>query len=278
MNSIGILSLATVFAAMFALGMRLQPQRLTQEMPKFSLIARCLAVALLAVPALAVVLGSLFDLPRGPLAGLLLVGVSPGAPMALRRSHDSGGHASFAMVLQVTVALLAIAAVPAWVYLVDALYHAKADIGIVSLARQVMLTQLLPIGLGAAFGLWFSAHATRVSTLLLRFSAALLVVVTLLILWQGGPKLPSLGVTPFAASILLTLCAIGLGHWAGGPSPHTRVAAAFVCAMRNPGIALLVASTNRLPETATLVVLAHILLTALLLAAYLAIWRPFARR
>ncbi len=43
--------------------------------------------------------------------------------------------------------------------------------------------------------------------------------------------------------------------------------------MRNPGIALLVASTNKLPAEVTLMVLAHVLLTALLLVGYLAL-RP----
>src|SRR5215475_13999443 len=115
MNHIAILAIAAVFTSMFAQGLRLTPQRLLLEMPKFSLVARCLAVALVAVPILAIGLGESLHLGHAAYIGLLLVGVSPGAPLALRRSHDADAHASFAMVLQVVVAILAIFAVPAWV-------------------------------------------------------------------------------------------------------------------------------------------------------------------
>ena len=73
---------------------------------------------------------------------------------------------------------------------------------------------------------------------------------------------------------MLTGCTLALGQLAGGPAPETRTAAAVICAMRNPGIALLVASTNKLPAESTLMVLAHVLLTALLIVVYLALFRP----
>lgn len=274
MNNFVILAIAAIFTAMFALGLRLSPRRLTQQMPKFGLVMRCLAVALIAVPVLAIVLGETLRLGHAAHVGLLLVGVSPGAPFALRRSQDAGAPVSFAMVLQVTVAILAIVAVPTWVLIVDRVYHATADIDIVALARQVGITQLLPIGLGAAFALRFPERAAKASILLLRVGVALVGLVVLIILWEVGPKLPSLGAMPFVASILLTICTLALGHWAGGPASNTRAASAVICAMRNPGIALLVATTNKLPAEATLMVLAHALLTALLLVAYLALFRP----
>ena len=278
MSFIGIFALAAVFVSMFALGMRLQPQRLMQEMPKFGLVARCLLVALIAVPLVAIALGELLGLSRATFAGLLLVGVSPGAPMALRQSHDSGGQVSFAMVLQVAVAVLAILAVPAWVWIVHLLYRSTADIGMTALAQQVTLAQLLPLGCGAAFAIWSPARANQLSVPLLKIGGGLVALVALVILWQVATKLPSLGPSPFIASILLTLCALGLGHIAGGPSPDTRTSAAAISAMRNPGIALLVASTNHLPETATLIVIAHAFMTAVLLAGYLALRRARAAR
>lgn len=273
MNAVSTIALGTVFASMFALGAGFQMRWFTQEMPKPGLIARCLGVALVAVPAMAIILGPLLELKPGLLAGFLLIGISPGAPMALRRSQDSGGRVSFSMVLQVTVAVFAIFAVPAWVLILDALYGERAGIDILDVAKQVFLAQLLPLACGAACAIRFPLLAARVARPLLRASAVLLLVIVGLVLWQVGPKLPALGVAAFAASALLAASAIGLGHWAGGPAADTRTTSAILCAMRNPGIALLVASTNRLPETAKLVVIAHVLMTALLLFLYLALWR-----
>jgi BASS family bile acid:Na+ symporter len=276
MNSVGVLSLVSVFAAMFALGAGSRPMLLVRQLGEFGLLARCLGMALIAVPAVAMLAGSLFALQPAALAGLLLIGISPGAPMALRRSREHGGHASFSIVLQVAVALLAIVAVPAWVLLLDLLYGAHADIDLVPLAHQVLMAQLLPLGLGVACALFQPSIAARLAGPLLRLSGIMLLVICALVLWQVGPLLPGLGMRPFGASALLAASAIGLGHWVGGPAADTRTTSAIVCALRNPGIALLVASTNAMSETAKQVVMAHVLVTTLLLLAYLAARRRWA--
>ena len=269
MDIVAILSLAAVFSAMFALGAGIHPRRLFRELARFGLLARALCVALIAVPLVAIGAATLFGLERAPLAGLLLIGISPGAPMALRRSRESGGHAQFSMVLQVAVALLAIVAVPAWVLILDALYSARADISLEVLARQVFLAQLLPIGGGAICAAVFPTVAARLVGPMLRMSGVGLLIVAALLLWQFGPLLPALGAAPIAASALLAASAIGLGHWVGGPDEDTRITSAIVCALRNPGIALLVASANGMPAMATHMVLAHVVVTAILLLAYL---------
>ena len=45
--------------------------------------------------------------------------------------------------------------------------------------------------------------------------------------------------------------------------------------MRNPGIALLVASANGFPEASKVVILAHVLITAIMLVVYLAAMKRF---
>ncbi len=65
MNAVSILAFGAVFA--FA----------RRRLPKPSLIARCPGVALVAVPAMAIIVGSLPELKIGLLAGFLLIGISP---------------------------------------------------------------------------------------------------------------------------------------------------------------------------------------------------------
>ena len=273
MNTFALFAISAVFVSMLGLGMRLPPHLLREEIPKYGVIGRCLAVALVAVPILAIVLGESLGLSHATYVGLLLVGISPGAPLALRRSMESGGKASFAMALQVLLAIFAILAVPAWILMVHWIYNTTAEIGILALARQVATAQLLPLGLGAALATARPQFAVKFSAPLLRIGAIMVVLVVLIVLWEFGLKLSSLGVAAYLASALVTIGALALGHWAGGPEPSRRTAAAVSCAMRNPGIALLVASTNKLPAEVTLMVLAHVLLTALLLVCYLAL-RP----
>ncbi|OAI42653.1 hypothetical protein AYO41_03875 [Verrucomicrobia bacterium SCGC AG-212-E04] len=273
MNLVAILALACVFSAMFALGTRLQPRRLAQELPEFGLIARALGVALIAVPTLALVYASLLEIRPVLLAGFLLIGISPGAPMALLRAHEHGGRASFSVVLQVAIAVFAIFAVPAWILVLDFMYGADAAVDITGIAFEVFRAQLLPLVCGAVCANFFPSLAARLAGPLLRLSAILLLVVLALVLWNLGPRLPELGWAPYVASALLSASGLALGHFAGGPAVDTRTAAAILCTMRNPGIALLILSANRFPAIATVMVLAHVLVTALLLVVYLAIRR-----
>ena len=61
----------------------------------------------LASTAIAWIIARALDLPRAVEIGIMLMAISPGAPVALRRSLDAGGHRSFAPALQIAVAILA---------------------------------------------------------------------------------------------------------------------------------------------------------------------------
>ena len=88
----------------------------------------------------------------------------------------------------------------------------------------------------------------------------------LILLWRPLAGLPLLA---FVASAGLTIIALGLAYAACGPSPSRRMSAGTICALRNPGVALLIASANGLPPGAKVMVIAHVLVTAVLLTLYL---------
>lgn len=73
--------------------------------------------------------------------------ISPGAPVALRRSLGAGGHRSFAPALQTAIVTLAVV-VPLYIAGLDGYYAATATVDPGHLARQVLVAQLVPLGLG----------------------------------------------------------------------------------------------------------------------------------
>jgi bile acid:Na+ symporter, BASS family len=268
-TAIGLLALSCVFMAMTALGSSVNPLNVRRVLPEARQLALALLVALVAVPVITLGLASFMGLSGAALVGLLLVGISPGAPLALRKSRDAGSEAAFATALQVAIALFAIVAVPAWIMILDYIYTTQHGITLEVLARQVFVAQLLPLACGMAIGFWVPALAQRLFRPLLRLSALLLLALGLLVISQAWQAL--LDVPPRAAltSVGVVASALALGHWVSGPSLHTRAAGAIVCAMRNPGIALLVASVNGLPTGAKVIVIAHILITVLGVLGYL---------
>ena len=76
---------------------------------------RALFSVLVAVPVLALAMTRAFDLSRAAEIGIVLMAISPGAPVALRRSAAAGAHAAFAPGLQICVALLAVVSMPLWI-------------------------------------------------------------------------------------------------------------------------------------------------------------------
>jgi len=104
------LVVGTVFTMMFSLGLGIAARELKLIWQRPGLMARGLFSVLVAVPAVALLVTRFLELPRFVEIGLVLMAISPGAPIALRRSLGAGGHRAFAPSLQICVALLTMGA------------------------------------------------------------------------------------------------------------------------------------------------------------------------
>lgn len=109
---LSIVATATVFTIMFGVGIGVALTDLRWIWQRPAPMLRALASVLVAVPVIAIVVCRLLALPRLAEVGIVLMSISPGAPIALRRSLGAGGHRAFAPSLQICVALLAVGALP----------------------------------------------------------------------------------------------------------------------------------------------------------------------
>ena len=91
-----IVAAATVFTIMFDLGLTIVPGELRGVVGHPGQLLKGLFAVLVAVPALAWLVVRAFDLPWTAEIGIILMSISPGAPIALRRSLGAGGHRSYA--------------------------------------------------------------------------------------------------------------------------------------------------------------------------------------
>jgi bile acid:Na+ symporter, BASS family len=268
-----VLAISAVFAVMFALGLGIVARDLLWVRERPALLVRGLVSVLVAVPLLAVLVVQLFQLPRWFEIGLLLMAVSPGAPVALRRSLGAGGHRSFAPTLQLCVAALAVVVVPAWVAILNRYYYGgQAWVGPGPVARQVFIAQLLPLGSGIVVRHFVPGRAERLATGIMRLGALLLLA--FLVFASVGLVSSVLRVGPqlLVASAVVTMLAVTAGHVLGGPYADTRTALAVGSAARNPGLALVVATVNAAPPDVGYAILSYLLVSALTLAPYVA-WR-----
>jgi BASS family bile acid:Na+ symporter len=268
---------ATVFTVMFTVGLSIVLGELKWIWQRPAPMVRGLFAVLVAVPVLALVISRALELPRLSEIGLVLMAIAPGAPVALRRSLEAGGHRAFAPSLQIGVAVLAVVSMPLSIAALNHLYGGHASISPWDVARQVCVAQLLPLALGMGVRKSGASLAMRIEPRLRQVSAGLLVAVLVLVLIDTWRIL--LDANPRAlAAIALTLgVALAAGHWLGGPEPAMRTAVAISSAARNPGLALLVATVNHAPSEVTAVILAYLVVAVFGIVPYIA-WRRRAER
>jgi hypothetical protein len=80
--------------------------------------------------------------------------------------------------------------------------------------------------------------------------------------------LEDIGWVPFIAGVGLSVCALGVGAAFAGKDAHARPAGAVAAAMRNPGLALLIATVNKLPASVVASVFGYALGLALVVAFF----------
>ncbi|MCL4798092.1 MAG: hypothetical protein KJ025_00790 [Burkholderiales bacterium] len=266
----------TVFTVMFTLGLGIAASELRWLWRHPGPIVRGLFCVLVAVPAAALAITRGLELPRLAEIGIVLMAISPGAPVALRRSLSAGGHRAFAPSLQIGVAALAVVSMPLSIAALNHVYAGHAAISPWDVARQVFVAQLLPLGLGIAIRHSNEPLAARIEPHLARIGTLLLVMLAVLALVATWEVTVRAGLRVAAAIVLTTAAALGLGHALGGPEPATRTAVAITSAARNPGLALLVATLNSAPPAVKTTVLAYLVISVFAIVPYV-VWRRHAR-
>jgi BASS family bile acid:Na+ symporter len=269
---LSVTAAATLFVVMFDLGIAIVPVEFRWVIARPALLTRALFCVLVAVPAIAWLVARLFDLPRTAEIGMMLMAIAPGAPVALRRSLDAGGHRAFAPVLQIALAIIAIASMPLWMAGLDEYYAGDAAIDPRHLASQVFYAQLLPLALGMAARRLLPVHSVRVEPYLRRLGSILLAVLLALALFSIWHSVVGSGWRVAIAIVVTTVLALAVGHALGGPEPATRTATAISSAARNAGMALLVATLNKAAPAILGAILAYLVVAAFTIIPY-GIWR-----
>jgi len=270
-------AVATLFVIMFRLGTLVPPGEYRNAWRESGLMARGLFANLVLVPVVVIAIARAYDVPRPAEIGMVLMAISPGAPVALRRALAAGGLPSFALGLQVALAILAVASMPLSIAALDEVYAGHASAAPEHLARQVFFAQLLPLAMGVAARHYFGARLAPLDAHLARLGAILLALFALLIFADIWETVVGTGGRVAAAIATACLIALALGHALGGPDAGARTALAVSCAARNAGLAMLVASLNSAPPAILATLLAYLVVSALVVTPYLA-WRRRSAR
>ena len=246
---------------MFSVGVTYTLRQIVGPLRNLRLVALSLVANFLLVPAWAVLLSWLLQLDEPYAIGILLVSTAAGAPFLVKLVVMSDGDVAFAGSLLVLLLPVTVLYMP----LVVPLITSDAEANALAIASSLLLTNLLPLGVGVVMFAVIPAVAERVRPFLGPVSTAALVALFVLTVAANGDDLVDvLGQRAIIAALLLIVGAFGIGFALGVPDHH-RDEVGLATGQRNVAASMIVATqTIGDPDTVVTVVVTSIVGMAVL--------------
>jgi bile acid:Na+ symporter, BASS family len=250
-------------------GLETHPRDLWAALQNKRLMVRALIAVNLVVPLAAVVLCSLFPIDPNVRIGIVLMAVSPLAPLVTFKIHLGGERTSALLGPYVALLVVAVVLVPLTIALLSALFPPSASVSVAALAKLVALSVLLPIGAGLAINAWFPRFAHVAAKIAVVAGFGIVGLLAVVILYAEGRSLLAL-LGDGTLLVIMGTIAAGLlaGHLLGRPDPRESSGLAIAAAMRHPGIALLIAHQNFSDPRIKLVIVLFLLTGAVMSTLY----------
>lgn len=245
-------------ASMVSVGLRYTIQEIVGPLRNLRGVLLAIVANFLAVPLLAFLILRLLPLERAYATGLVLVSSAAGAPFLIKLTQMAGGHVAFAAGVLVLLVLVSIGYMP----LVVPLLAPEADVNTWAIARPLMVTLLLPFGIGFVIKAMAPTSERALPYLGVITNIALVVLVGLTFLLNLPTVLNVFGTGAILASVFLVTGAFLIGWALGGFGENLRDEMALATAQRNLAAAMVVA-TNTFESTDVLVMVVVVALVTM---------------
>jgi BASS family bile acid:Na+ symporter len=273
---------ASLFGLVLSVGLESRWSDFTYVLRRPALLLRAILAVHVVVPAIVIGLCLLLPIASWTKAGLVMMAVSPLAPLAPIKMLK-GAAREYAVGTTFALMLVATVAVPLTAEALRPLTTNHVKIPLTMVTLIVGTTVLLPLAIGVwAHGEW-ETFSERLAPLLRKAALAIIIPIALLILvpiaalilvrfWREF--VPLLGDGTLAVIAVAAASALVFGYALGGPDQANRKALAEAAATRHPGLAAAIAPLHSNDPR----ILAAILLYMFASAAFSLAFGPFLFR
>ena len=240
----------SIFLAVFGFGLQATREDLLSSSRRPGQLARALLAMFVVMPVVAILLSVVFEFRPPVEIALVALAISPMPPLLPNRQAQAGGRVWYGMGLMVTAALLSIVYVPMAVYIIGRILGLPVAMGPTALIRLVLLSVLIPLGLGMLVRTVAPAAARRVArpSAIVAITGLVLGVAALLIAVLPA-AMTLVGNGTVLVFVVFVVIGLAVGHALGGPSREERAVLALSTACRHPAIAIAVAGATFPQET-----------------------------
>lgn len=236
------------------------------------LLGRAVIAVNVVVPVTAVIMCSLLPMEKPIKIGIVLMAISPLAPVLAARLAKAGVDTALAVGIDFALAVLAVIIVPLTLTLLSAIFPTTASISPLDVGKLVTIAILAPLAIGMAIHAASEDFAKRLSKILLIVGLIGVLLGAFVILYMRiGAVLSLVGDGTLLAIATTISAGIAAGHFLGGPEKLTRLTVALAAGLRFPGLAALIAKQN-FREPDVVLTIALYLLTAMVLSLAYQVW------
>jgi BASS family bile acid:Na+ symporter len=250
MNPERIAAMVLLVSFMLQIGLQVNVEQLLAALKNYRLLARAFVANFLLVPLFGVALVRVIHLDPMVAVGVLLMAIAPGVPFLPKTAgHARGGSLGFALCLAFLMPALSTITVPLTARIVLPT-GAETHVPLASFIVNLVVFQLVPL----LFGLLIAQRAPALAEKLVRPLLVVFVLCILVVLIAVSPVIGRsfatvTGSRGLITALALVLLSIAAGWVLGGPDASYRRTLSISTAMRNVGLASLVATVN-FPGTA----------------------------
>lgn len=264
-----ILIQGSMFLVVLAFAMQCRWSDFVATLHRPGLLFRAFLAINVVVPLVALAIVYFFPLERVVEVGLILMAVSPLAPLAPGNALKAGSARGSVIGAYTVMIVLAIVIVPLTVHLVDGVFGAQAVVPLPLVARVILISAVIPIAIGLMIGAAAPDFSSRVAPLVTKAAFAVLALLLILVVGVAHAQFIELigngTLLAFTATIAMGLAA---GHLLGGPDWGGRGGLAIAAATRHPGIAGAIAHANQADQRAVVATLLFLLNGVIVAAIY----------
>jgi len=240
-KAVPVAMLAFVISSMLAMGLGLTVGQIIAPLRNGRMVLLALLANFVLTPLGALALAKLLRIDAQLGVGLLILGMSAGAPFLPKLAEVAQGNLAFAVGMMVLLMVITVGYLP----LALPLLLPGVSVDPTQIARSLVLLMLIPLAVGLITKTRYAGVAVRVKPALDRVSNVSLILLVLLLSAANLENVIAVfGTGGILAGILFIALGFGIGWLLGGPGADTRRVLALGTAQRNIAAALVVGSQN----------------------------------
>lgn len=255
-----IVAQISLAALLTSVGLHARWRDALRTMRNYRLLGRAVLAVNVVVPMTAIIICGLLPIPQLMKVGIVIMSVSPLAPVLSLRLVQARVDASFAVGLDVALVLLSVIVVPLTIALLSWIFPINASVSPAAVAKLATLSVLLPLAVGMLVRALTRASIERLAKMLtvLGYVGLGLVVIALLYA-QARDAFDLIGSGVMIAILVTVLAGVVAGHFLAGSAPADKLAITLAATLRHPGLAALIAQRNFPNQKVELTIILYLL-------------------